>query len=106
MIPSPSRGATKASTIIDCAAEAEPDGALAWLALAVQKRLVPVETLEAEVGQAHPPPARRPHARAMADVTSGAHSAAEVRYVRDVSRPSPAHRDPAVCQQGERWIGA
>ncbi|HQF04670.1 MAG TPA: hypothetical protein PK868_11790 [Phycicoccus sp.] len=87
---------TKASTIIDCAAGSEPDGALAWLALAVQKRLVPVETLEAEL-------AKRTRLRhgglmreAMADVTSGAHSAAEVRYVRDVER---AHRLPTAIRQ-------
>jgi hypothetical protein len=87
---------TKASTVIDCAAGSEPDGALAWLALAVQKRLVPVETLEAEL-------AKRTRLRhgalmreAMADVTSGAHSAAEVRYVRDVER---AHRLPTAIRQ-------
>lgn len=92
---------TKASTIIDCAAEGAPDGALAWLALSVQKRLVPVATLEAEL-------ARRPRLRhgalmreAMTDIRTGSHSAAEVRYVRDVERP---HALPTARRQAPSTV--
>jgi hypothetical protein len=87
---------TKAATILDCAAGGTADGALAWVALAIQKRIVPVVLLEREL-------ASRPRLRhgallreVIVDIRAGAHSAAEVRYVRDVERP---HGLPTASRQ-------
>lgn len=78
---------TKASTVLDCAADGSADDALAWLARAVQKRLTPMELLERELSARE----RLRHGalirEALADAKADAHSAAELRYVRDVERP-------------------
>ena len=79
----------------------QADGALAWkLALAVQKRLVPVETLEA--GWPHPPPAAPSCARRW-PMSRRAPTRRPGRYVRDVSEPIACR--PAIRQSASRVNG-
>lgn len=87
---------TKAATVLDCAASGTPDGALAWLAQSVRDRLVPTVTLRQELAARQ----RIRHGvlmrEALDDIVGGAHSAAEVRYVRDVEG---AHHLPVAQRQ-------
>lgn len=83
-------------TVLDCAALRPPDGALAVLSRAVQKRVTSVGSLAGELRAR----VRHPHGallrEVLADIEDGAESAAEVRYTRDVER---AHGLPVASRQ-------
>lgn len=87
---------TRAATVVDCASLGTADDALARLATAMQAGWVSGAMLLAEL-------TRRQRVRhgvlmreALGDIVSGAHSAAEVRYVRDVER---SHGLPPATRQ-------
>jgi len=89
-------GTTKAATIVDCAALGSADDAIAWLALGIQRRFVDGLTLDNELqarGKVRHGVLMR---EVLGDITSGAHSVAEVCYARDVER---AHRLPTASRQ-------
>jgi hypothetical protein len=81
---------------LEVAAAGDADGALAVVARGLQKRLVSASGLASELAAR----GRHPHGRllreVLADLDDGAHSAAEVRYVRDVER---AHGLPGGARQ-------
>ena len=83
-------------TVLDCAGHRSPDGALAVVSRAVQRRLTSAGALAGELRARR----RHPHGallrEVLADINEGAESAAEVRYVRDVER---AHGLPVAVRQ-------
>ena len=77
---------TQAATIVDCASLGSPDEAAAWLARGIRGRFVTGVALQTELDSRQ----RIRHGSLMrevlGDVVAGAHSAAEVRFARDVER--------------------
>ncbi|WP_239111440.1 hypothetical protein [Phycicoccus sonneratiae] len=98
----PWRTAT-AVTVVDCAGQGDEDAALALVGRAVQSGLVSSTSLATELAR------RRGHRHGgllrevLGDVGDGTHSAAEIRYVRDVER---AHGLPGGRRQVARDRGA
>ena len=89
-------------TAVDLAADTTADGALAVLARAVQRNLTSADRLAAELAGRRGHPHGALLREALADVADGAHSAAEVRYVRDVER---AHGLPRATRQSTAGSG-
>lgn len=85
-----------AVTVLDVAASGDADAALAGVGHAVQRGRVTARGLAEELRARGRHPHGRLLAEVLADVDEGAHSAAEVRYVRDVER---AHGLPAGTRQ-------
>ncbi|QIM21448.1 hypothetical protein G7075_10450 [Phycicoccus sp. HDW14] len=94
---------TVSVTVLDCAAEGDADAALALVARAVQRGLTTAERLDAELRAR----GRHRHGRllrqVLGEVGDGAHSAAELRYVRDVET---AHGLPRGRRQAAGNRGA
>jgi len=94
---------TPAAAVLDCAADEAADEALALLARAVQRRTAAAASVRHELAVR----GRHPHGALLAEVLTtvedGAHSAAEVRYVRDVER---AHGLPRGHRQVAGHRGA
>ena len=92
-------------TALDLAAGARTlDDAMAWLARACGNRLTTPARLGAALAARSRVRWRRELAGALADVSSGAHSVLELRYLRDVERPHglPPGRRQAKAAHGSR----
>lgn len=87
---------TLPATLLDVAAKGSPLDALSTIARAVQKEVVSVGQLRAELGRRQGHRHSRVLGPALADVEDGAQSGAEVLYVRDVER---AHGLPTAIRQ-------
>ena len=94
---------TLPATLLDVAAQGSATDALATVARAVQKELVSVGQLRAELAARQGHRHSRVLGPALADVGDGAQSGAEVLYVRDVER---AHGLPAATRQAPSDRGA
>jgi predicted transcriptional regulator of viral defense system len=84
------------ATVVDCAASGNADEAIALVARAVQRDRTSAASLVAELGARPRHRHRALLTEVLGDIESGAHSAAEVRYVRDVER---AHGLPVGSRQ-------
>jgi hypothetical protein len=93
---------TLPATLLDVAAKGTAVDALATVARAVQKELVSVGQLRAELARRQGHRHSRVLGPALADVEDGAQSGAEVLYVRDVER---AHRLPTASRQAPSDAG-
>lgn len=87
---------TLPATLLDVAAQGTAIDALSTVARAVQKEVVSVGELRAELARRQGHRHGRVLGPALADVEDGAQSGAEVLYVRDVER---AHRLPRASRQ-------
>lgn len=94
---------TLPATVLDVAARGTATDALATVAGAVQKELVSVGELRAELGRRQGHRHSRVLTPALAEVDGGAQSGAEVLYVRDVER---AHGLPAAVRQAPSDSGS
>ena len=92
------------ATVLDVAAQGTATDALSTVARAVQKELVSVGQLRAELGRRQGHRHSRVLRPALADVEDGAQSGAEVLYVRDVERAHglPTATRQAASDQGSR----
>ncbi len=98
----PPRTRTAETTIDLCQAAATLDEALSWLIRACSRRLVTAEPLLTAM-QVRPKLRWRTELTgALADIGDGAHSALELRYVRDVER---AHGLPRADRQAVSRLG-
>lgn len=93
---------TLPATLLDVAATGTVVDALSTVARAVQKEVVTVGQLRAELAMRQGHRHSRVLGPALADVEDGAQSGAEVLYVRDVER---AHRLPVAARQALSDVG-
>lgn len=93
---------TLPATLLDVAAKGTPIDALSTVALAVQKEVVSVGQLRAELARRQGHRHSRVLGPALAEVEDGAQSGAEVLYVRDVER---AHGLPVGSRQAPSDAG-
>lgn len=98
-------------TVLDLARERDLDGAIALVARACQRRMTDELALLAALAERPTQSGRALLVEALSDMPRGAHSVAEVRYVRDVERahglptgigqepgPRGTHRDRAYAE--------
>lgn len=83
-------------TLVDCTSTLDLDGSLALLSRAVQQRRTTAAAIASEIRRRRAHPNSALLLEALTDIGDGAHSAAEVRFVRDVER---AHGLPVGQRQ-------